>query len=225
MVTHLQINIDPIFPLFEEADLEIRDEFQRCSVYKKIEKGLIIANEGDDVNSFALVINGSVRIYKIGETGRGITLYRVQRGESCILTAACALSQISFPAYANVEDAIEIIVVPANVFRQWVNVYEIWRRYVFSLLAQRLSGILATIEEVAFRRVDVRLIEYLIHISQYKGLSIQKTHQEIARELGSAREVINRMLKDMESENLIILSRGVIQIKDILSLQKKRSMF
>ena len=98
--------------------------------------------EGDRVEMIALLISGVVRVYKIGETGREITLYRFGLGESCILTANAILSQQSFPAVATVEQAAEAVMIPADTFRDWVRRYDMWRGFVFDLLSQRLSSVI-----------------------------------------------------------------------------------
>jgi CRP/FNR family transcriptional regulator, anaerobic regulatory protein len=161
-----------------------------------------------------------VRVYKIGETGREITLYRFGTGESCILTANAILSQQSFPAIATVEREAEAVMIPSNSFRDWVHRYDAWRGFVFELLSQRLSSVMAIVDEVAFRRMDGRLASLLLTRSRVEN-PIHITHQEIAAELGSSREVISRLLEDFSGEGLVKLTRGTIDVLDDQSLETR----
>jgi CRP/FNR family transcriptional regulator len=169
--------------------------------------------EGDQVDAIALLISGVVRVYKIGETGREITLYRFGNGESCILTANAILSQKNFPAVATVEKEAEAVMIPADTFRDWVRRYDQWREFVFELLSQRLSSVMAIVEEVAFRRMDVRVASLLMERG-IKSDSIHMTHQEVSAELGSSREVISRILEDFSAQGMVEVSRGMIKILD-----------
>lgn len=205
-------------PILEGADRRLLEEFQQTASFARIPKGRDVFIEGDLVDAIALLISGVVRVYKIGETGREITLYRFGNGESCILTANAILSQKNFPAAATVEQDAEAVMIPANTFRDWVRRYDLWREFVFELLSQRLSSVMAIVDEVAFRRMDARLASLLSERSQRSDL-VQMTHQEIAAELGSSREVISRILEDFSEQGLIETSRGAIKILDRDALQ------
>jgi len=209
------------FPFLKDAEAEVRKQLLSHAVITRIPKGKIIFLEGDECRQLALIMSGTVRVYKIAESGREITLYRLEKGESCVLTASCIFSYGQFPAIAAVEKDVEAALVPANVFREWINRYEIWRNYIFNLLAKRLSEVLSTIEEVAFRRMDMRIAEYLLNLALDRKGEIGITHQDIAMELGTSREVVSRILKNFEYEKLISLGRGTITIQDMKSLAKK----
>ena len=210
-------------PILEQADPDLLREFQRAAFFARIPAGHDVFTEGDQVDSIALLISGVVRVYKIGETGREITLYRFGNGESCILTANAILSQKSFPAVATVEREAEAVMIPADTFRDWVRRYDLWREFVFELLSQRLSAVMAIVEEVAFRRMDARLASLLTERSRSSEL-IRITHQEIAAELGSSREVISRILEDFSAQGILEVSRGTIRILDRGLLQARSVM-
>lgn len=146
-----------VLPILEHADPRLLREFKDTAFFARIPKGRDVFIEGDQVDAIALLISGVVRVYKIGETGREITLYRFGNGESCILTANAILSQKNFPAVATVEQEAEAIMIPADTFRDWVRRYDPWREFVFELLSQRLSSVMEIVEEVAFHRMDVRV--------------------------------------------------------------------
>ena len=177
--------------------------------------GQFISMEGDQCSHVPLVLSGSARVYKTGEGGREITLYRIEPGESCILTASCVLSGEPFPAFAMADDALEALLIPAATFRQWVARYDVWREFVYRLLSRRLCAMIALVEEVAFRRMDARISEYLLDAMQPASASvIETTHEVIAAHLGSSREVVSRLLKDFEHKDLVTLSRGSIRVLD-----------
>lgn len=209
------------FPFLKGAEAEIRKQFLSHALIMRLPKGKIIFLEGDECRQLALIMSGTVRVYKIAENGREITLYRLEKGESCVLTASCIFSHGQFPAIAVVEKNVEAALIPANIFREWINRYEGWRNYIFNLLAKRLSEALSTIEEVAFRRMDVRIAEYLFKLAPGRKGEIEITHQDIAMELGTSREVVSRILKNFEYDKIIFLSKGTITVRDMKSLAKK----
>ncbi len=210
--------ITRVVPVLQHADPRLLREFQDTAFFARIPAGHDVFIEGDTVDSIALLISGVVRVYKIGETGREITLYRFGDGESCILTANAILSQKGFPAVATVEKEAEAVMIPSDTFRDWVRRYDLWREFVFELLSGRLSAVMAIVEEVAFRRMDTRLALLLLERSPASGL-LRITHQQIAGELGSSREVISRILEDFSAQGLLEVSRGSIRIVDREALQ------
>jgi CRP/FNR family transcriptional regulator len=208
------------FPFLADADSAVVDLLATRGTEVSIGAGQIICAEGGDCANMPLVLSGTVRVHKTGETGREITLYRLEPGEGCILTAACILSDSEFPACALAESAVDAYAIPAETFRDWVNRFEVWRTYVFDLLARRLDTVIAVVEEVAFRRLDVRLVEHLTAAIARQGSStIQTTHEGVAAELGSSREVISRLLKDLERAGLVALARGSITATDLNGLR------
>jgi len=203
----------PAMPFLRGADPRLLQDFQQTAYLARIPAGKDVFVEGDRVHAIALLVSGVVRVYQIGETGREITLYRFGLGQSCILTANAILNQQTFPAVATVEQDAEAVMVPADAFRDWVRRYDLWRSFLFDLLSQRLVSVMAIVEEVAFRRMDARLAAFLLERSRLAG-PLRVTHQEVAAELGSAREVVSRILEDFASQGLIRVSRGLIEVVD-----------
>ncbi len=210
-------------PLLQRADPVLTREFMQAAFYARIPAGKDVFIEGDRADAIALLLAGVVRVYKIGETGREITLYRFGLGQSCILTANAILSQQSFPAIATVEQDAEAIMIPAESFRAWVRRFDLWRDFVFGLLSQRLVSVMAIVEEVAFRRMDSRVAKLLLQRAAV-GQPIRITHQEIAAELGSSREVISRILEDWVRRELIRTARGTIEIVDVDVFQTRAAV-
>jgi CRP/FNR family transcriptional regulator len=212
--------ISQVLPVLASADPQLARAFRAEAFYARIQAGRDVILEGDRADAIALLISGSVRVYKIGETGREITLYRFGHGESCILTANAILSQKTFPAIATVEQEAEAVMVPAKAFRDWVSRYELWRGFVFDLLSERLSTLMAVVDEVVFQRMDRRVAAFLLSRGAFEP-AIHITHQEIAAELGSSREVISRILEDFSRAGCIETGRGTIKIIDDESLKSK----
>jgi CRP/FNR family transcriptional regulator len=202
-----------VLPLLNQAEPQLVREIQQAASFARIPKGRDIFLEGDRVDAIALLISGAVRVYKLGETGREITLYRFGDGQGCILTANAILSRGTFPAIATVEAEAEAVMIPADTFRQWVNRYPLWRDFVYDLLSQRLASVMEIVEEVAFGRMDARVATLLLARSRLQN-PIHITHHEIAAELGSSREVVSRLLEDFMHRGLIRAGRGQVEVLD-----------
>ena len=212
--------IQAALPFLGKADAEVTRDFMRAAYLTRLPAGQDVFMEGRRVDAIALLLSGSVRVYQIGETGREITLYRFTHGESCILTANAILSQQTFPAIATVERTAEAVMIPADVFRDWIRRIDLWREFLFDLLSRRLSSVIATVDEVAFRRMDARVSAVLLSHSAGQS-QVRLTHQQIAAELGSSREVISRLLEDLEADGLVRRSRGSIELVDIPGLRRR----
>jgi CRP/FNR family transcriptional regulator len=199
-----------VFPAFRNAPARVVQELLDASRGVSIPAGSQIYQEGDVCSGIAFVVSGDIRVYKIGQSGREITLYEIGPGETCILNASCILSGQTYPAYAVALSAVDALLVSSAVFRRLVSEDESLRSFIFTLLSQRLSNVMELVEEVAFRRVDERLTEYLEEKSENGRL--ETTHQRIANDLGTSREVVSRLLKDLERRGSIALSRNAIAL-------------
>jgi len=179
----------------------------------KLSAATHICLEGSACAQLAFVLEGTARVYKVGETGREITLYRVEPGECCILTLSCILTDQPFPAFAVAETELEALVVPAAVVRQWSDRSSLWRHYSWQLVARRLGDVISLVEEITFRRMDERLERYLARAAAFPpGKRVKITHQQIATELGTSREVVSRLLKELEQQGQVRLGRGWLTV-------------
>lgn len=210
-----------VLPFLGDPAAEVTRAFVSQATLIRLPLAATVFEEGDVCSAFAILTQGQVRVFKIGETGREITLYRFARGESCILTASCILSERQFPAIASVEAQVEAFVVAHTTFQLWVDSFPPWRDYVFQLLSRRLASVMAIIDEVAFRRMDVRIAEFLVRQSVHDGATLTLTHQQIAAELGSSREVVSRILADFAAHGSIQVTRGSIAILDLPGLAQR----
>ena len=193
---------------------EAQEELSARAVSKSLSHKQVLVNGGGDCQYLPFVLRGTLRIYKVSESGKELTLYRIDPGESCILSATCILATSTFPAVAEAEGETDVILIPSRTFSRWVDEYPVWRRFVFSMYEKRLDMLLTLVEEVAFRHVDVRVAAYLASEANGQPASVSATHQQIAAEVGTSREVVSRILRDLESEGLLITERGRIRILD-----------
>ena len=173
--------------------------------------GSRVFQTGAPCGAFVIVLDGSVRVQMIAENGREIVLYRVESGQTCILTTACLLANEAYSAEAITESPTSAVALPAGCFQTLLAQSQPFRDFVFSNYGQRISSLVLLVEEVAFRRIDTRLALVLVEHQDDNG-DLNRTHNELAVELGSAREVISRQLKEFERRGWIVLSRGHIKI-------------
>lgn len=205
-------------PVLQRASAALVADFRRAAFIARVPLGQNVFVEGDRVSAIPLLISGTVRVYQVGETGREVTLYRFRPGESCVLTANAILSGHAFPAIAAVEEEAEAVMVPASTFRAWVAREDLWRGFFVDLVAQRLASVMAVVDEVAFKRLDARVAGLLARRSRVTN-PVRITHQEIASELGSAREAVSRVLEDLAGRGLIEPGRGAVTVRDAAALE------
>ncbi len=206
---------------FNDSPDKFWREVQEMGVIQQFFHYQFVAMEGDDVGYFPIVISGSLRVYRNDVSGREITLYRLEPGEGCVLSAYAILSRSRFNATAEVEENTTLLLIPDQVFRDWLDRFECWRNYVFTLVFKQFNALVSKMQSLAFDRVDERLAHYIAQRVQQRNVKILRiTHQQIARELGTAREVVSRILKDFERSNWVKLERGRIVVLDSFALQQ-----
>lgn len=176
-----------------------------------------IFQTGQRAGAYLLVVSGCVRVQKVGETGREILLYRVEAGESCVLTTVGVISGGAYDAEARAEGEVVALALPAEAFHRLLGENASFRAFVFHDFSQRLADLMLLVEEVAFGRLDVRLAELLLRQAPAEG-PLHTTHQALAAELGSAREVVSRLLKELERRGVVRLGRGQLEILDTRAL-------
>ena len=163
--------------------------------------------------NFVLVLAGTVRVYIRGETGREIVLYRVDPGEICVLTLSNLLGGITYSAEGITETEAQLVAIPPQQFEHALTASTSFRRFIFSMIGRRLGEIMLLLEEITFKRLDIRLAQVLARAAgDSENRPLHKTHQELAAELGSSREVISRLLKEFERNGWVRLDRGQIQV-------------
>lgn len=178
-----------------------------------------VFHAGSPCENYVLLLEGSVRVQVIGEGGREAVLYRVLPGQSCVLTTCCILSGEDYPAEGFTETPVRGLVVTKPTFDGALESAHAFRRFVFANLGGRIADVIARMEEVAFRPIERRLASYLLTHVDERG-AIQATHQEIAVEVGTAREVVSRHLKRLEAAGLVELGRSTVRVSKPVELQR-----
>jgi CRP/FNR family transcriptional regulator len=180
---------------------------------KSFKEGDVILNENAYIKSVPIVISGSMRVMRTDEDGRELLLYYIKSGESCIMSFLGGLHDDTSKVKAIAEEAAEVLFVPVDKVREMIKEFPEWTEYIFRLYHKKFEELLAVINDVAFKKLDERLLDFLKKKCELSGeKTIHITHEQIAIELGSARVVISRLLKHMEDLNLIELGRNKITL-------------
>jgi CRP/FNR family transcriptional regulator len=207
------------FPALASLSAKARARLADSGGWITLPPGTPLFRPGDACRSFLMVLAGSVRVRMVAENGREVVLYRIRRGETCPLTTACLLTGGAYDAEAIAETEAVAIAVPATGFEALLAEETAFRRFVFESYATRIAGLIALIEEVAFRRIDTRLARFLVDHCDREG-KLDATHQALAVELGTAREVVSRQLKEFERRGLVALARGGLSLTDREGLRR-----
>ena len=183
----------------------------------RLEKNQFVFHAGDMCQSFLVLLDGQVRVQLVADSGREVTLYRIESGGSCVLTTTCLLSNEHYPAEAIAESDSEAVAIPVADFQSALDTSQAFRDFVFAGFSTRLTNVIRKIEQITFASIDSRLAAALIACSD-DGIQ-QITHQDLAVELGTAREVVSRHLKNFEACGWLRLGRGRIEVIDRAALQ------
>lgn len=175
--------------------------------------GDLLFSEGADLFAVPYVESGRIRVFKRAPTGHEITLYDIEQGESCVLAAGSILAGATYPANAVAESEVVAWLLDDNVVRSLFDSDQLFSSWIFDLMSTRIIDLMTLVEEVAFKKMDIRLGSYIIHHADDDD-EITTTHEAIATELGTAREVVSRILRQFEVEELIVINRGRISISD-----------
>jgi len=205
---------------FTDTDINL---IERGAYLQSVNSGSILHNNGSACTNVYFVVKGRIRLYRVLPNGKEITLYRIRENEMCLFSMACILEHEPLDAIAYVEKPTELLVFPENVIMTLMDQNREFRNFLFKRLLKSLSEVMYLVEELTFQNMNQRLARYLIlQIQENKNLNlkIKNTHDQIALELGTAREVISRLLKELEMESIVLLSRGMIHIKNMEMLKK-----
>lgn len=200
------------------ADTAVEEFFARSRT-ATIPTGQPIFHAGDSCNSFLLLLGGEIRVHLTSASGREVTLYRIRPGGSCILTTSCLLGNDHYPATAVAETEVTAALVSSADFKRALRESDVFREFVFDGFAHRLSRVIERIEEIAFSPIDSRLAAALLNAA----IEERVTHQQLAVEIGTAREVVSRHLKHFETRGWVSLGRGKVEIRDTERLRQVAS--
>lgn len=183
---------------------------------RRVAAGTVLFDESQPCTGFPFVLEGAVGVSKYGDGGREIQLYRVEAGDSCILSSSCLLGSVDYNAHGVALEDTTLFVLPASTFQRLLGGSQAFRGYVFSLFAGRMADLMQTVDEVAFKRLDERLARLLLR----RGPHIHATHQQLADELGSVREIVSRIMRGFAEQGLVKTGREQIEVLDRAGLAR-----
>ena len=211
-----QTRLLQLYPMLNELPASERESLLASASVMQVPKGTVVFDENQPCQGFPLLLSGTIRVIKAAPNGRELQLYRVVPGESCILTSSCLLGHTRYHARGVSDESLEMVLLPSPSFHALFGKHEAFRDYVFHLFSDRLTDLMQLVSAVAFQKLDQRLARLIIS----KPSPILSTHQALADELGSAREIISRLLKNFAEQGWVKLGREQIEITDPAALRK-----
>ena len=209
------------FPIYHKLTLQEQNHLSTVSYVKKAEKGTILHTGMQDCIGLLVLKSGQLRAYITSEEGREITIYRLFEHDICLLSASCILNSIQFEITISVEKDAEFFVIPVKTFKNLMEQSLVVSNYMNQVMGSRLSDIMWLIEQVMRKSFDKRLAQFLLEECKIEKTNVLKiTHEKIAAHMGSAREVVTRMLKYFQTEGFVNLSRGTVEIIDEEALEE-----
>jgi len=202
-------------PVWDKLTKQEQDQLIAATTARSFKKGAHIHSGMDDCLGVLFLIRGSLRAYLLSDKGREITLFHIEEGEHCVLPAECILPLITFDIFVDALVDSDLLILSPNTFSALMEENPVLDAFAYKQTAERFSEVMWVFNQILFVSFDIRLASYLLEEANLAGSnSITMTHDKIARDLGSAREVVTRMLKYFQQEGLVKLSRGVITILD-----------
>lgn len=206
------------FPELRRLPAEACKALADAATIVKVPAGTRVFAPGQKPESFLLVLEGTVKVQQVSEGGREIVLYRVGRGESCILTTTCLLSDEDYLAEGLTTTTVRAVAIPRAQFDRLMSAYPEFRSFVFHAYSERITSLLLLLGDVAFARIDKRLAQKILALASPEGV-LELTHQALAVELGTARKVITRQLRAFQENGYVDLDRGRVRILDRAALE------
>jgi len=203
------------YPVLAELPPGLREQIVAAAQAVTVPAGATLFDERQPCQGFPFVLAGAIRVAKVAANGRELPLYRVTPGETCIITSSCLLGNVPYNARGTTESETVLVLLPQGLFNELL-AQAPFRNFIFNLFAERMADLMRLDEEVAFRKLDQRLAALLLG----KGRVVHATHQQLADELGSVREMISRLLKGFAELGLVALGREQIEIRDAAGLRR-----
>ena len=208
-----------LYPVLEQLPSGLQQRIGEALQTVSIPSGTKVFDERQPCQGFPFVLGGAIRVAKLSASGRELPLYRVQAGENCIITSSCLLGHADYNARGVSEGETTLALLPRALFDEMLG-EPVFRDFVFSLFSERMAELMQLVEEVAFRKLDQRLAALLLG----KGRVVHATHQQLADELGSVREMVSRLLKGFAEQGLVRLGREQVEVLDASGLRKMASV-
>lgn len=204
------------YPFLNELDTEVLRTFSDRIILNNYEIGQNVFDNKVSCIGFSFILEGRLRVYKLGDDGKEITLYRLGKGDNCFNTILCALTDTDEVSFAEVEENALIAVLPMDLFKKYLLNNNSFLKYIFKNLYNKFENVVEGLQKVTFDSIENRIIDYFkTTMANNNGSKIiYTTHEKIAADIGSSREVVSRSLKSLEKRGILELGRGKIKIKN-----------
>ena len=208
------------YPFLKKLDEEALNQIQKHLNGRQFKAGEMLINGSQACWGFSFILSGKLRVYRLNEEGREVTLYRLEKGDSCFMTVICALAKSQTYAYVKVEEDCELAIIPMPSFDKYLMNHPTYLQFLFQNLYGKFTSVVTTLEQISFSSVEERVLGYLKQNSHKQSgrVTFYKTHEQIAFDIGTSREVVSRTLKAMERKGLIQLERGKIVVLEMESI-------
>lgn len=214
------MDIAEYFPMWDQLTEEDRKVISGSASYQTVQKGTVLHNGSADCTGLLLVCSGQLRAYILSEEGREITLYRLFEMDICLFSASCMMHSIQFEMTIEAEKETSFWLIPTDVYKRIMERSAPLANYTNEIMASRFSEVMWLMEQVMWKSFDKRLAAFLVEETALEGSGQLKiTHETIANHMGSAREVVTRMLRYFQSEGMVKLSRGTVEVTDLHKLE------
>ena len=214
------MSIANFFPVFSKLTPQQQQMVLDFTAVRSVPAGTVVHNGAVECTGFLLVRSGQLRAYTLSSEGREVTIYRLFDHDCCLFSASCIMSSLQFEVIIETEKDSEIFIIPPSVYQKLMKESLPVSQYTNDLMASRFSEVMWLMEQIMWKSFDKRLAAFLLEESRIDGTtSLKATHEKIANHMGTAREVVTRMLRYFQGEGLVHLSRGTIEITDIAGLE------
>lgn len=214
------MELESFFPIWDKIEPEQQNKLLQSAVKSTVKKGTILCDGGKECSGLVLVCSGRLRAYMLSEDGREVTMYRLFEHDICLLCASCVMTNIQFDIIIEAEQETEAWIIPPWIYKSVQEESLVFSNYMNDLMAMNLSEVMWMMEQVMWKSFDKRLAGFLLEESAVEDtLNLKITHEKIANHLGTAREVVTRMLKHFQSEGAVNLKRGTVEITDTNKLE------
>ena len=215
------MDFESLFPIWDRLTPQQQTRLKETVVPRTLGKGAVLHNGSVDCAGLVLIQSGQLRAYILSEDGREITLYRLFDQDICLLSASCVMRSVQFEIMIAAERDSKVLIIPPYVFRQIMEESAPLANYTNELMASRFSEVMWLIEQIMWKSFDKRLADFLVNEAALEdSMVLRLTHEMIANHLGTAREVVTRMLRYFQNEGYVRLTRGIVEIADLKGLRE-----
>ncbi len=200
---------------FDQLEPELKEEILAIAVEKEVPAGTTLLKAGNSINSTMLVLDGRLKVYREDSDGNEFFIYFIESGSACAMSIMCAAMEEKSQITVIAETDVTLLSIPFDSTRKWLNSYPSWDEFILKTYRSKMDELLQVLDNIAFRSMDERLLFYLKRMTDGRADVLHISHQDIARDLNSAREVISRLLKKLEQRGAVELHRNEIRVIDL----------